>query len=61
MESVVEDVEDEREKEGSPANPQRCEDNGGGDGTIFSLSVDHRDGLTSCGHYQGHYCQAEEN
>ena len=61
MESIVEDVEDERETEGSPANSQSCEDSGGCDRTIFSLSVNHRDGLTSCGLYQGHHCQTEEN
>ena len=61
MESVVEDVEDERETEGSPANYQRCEDSGGCDDMRISLSVHHSDGLSWCGHYQGHHSQTENN
>ena len=57
MENIVEGVEDEREKEGSPANPQRCEDRGGCDGVRNSVSVNHSDGLL--GHYQGHHCHTE--
>ena len=59
MESIVEDVEDERETEGSPANSQSCEDSGGCDDMGISLSVNHSDGPSSCGHYQGHHCQTE--
>ena len=59
MESVVEDVEDEREKEGSPANSQSCEDSGGCELMRMSISVQHRDVLTSYGHYQGHHCQTK--
>ena len=61
MESVVEDVEDEREKEGSPANSQCGEDSGGCEVMGISSSVNHSDGLSSFGHYQGHHCQTENN
>ena len=57
MESIVEDVEDERETEGSPTHHQACEDSGGCDGMRIPLSVNHSDGLSRCGHYQGHHCQ----
>ena len=57
MESVVEDVEDQRQTEGSPANFQCCEDSGGCDGMKISLNVNHSDGFS--GHYQGPYCQTE--
>ena len=60
MESVVEDVEDERQTEGSPANSQSCEDSGGCDDMGISLSVNHSDGPSRCGHYQGHHSQTEE-
>ena len=59
MESVVENVEDERQTEGSPANSQRCEDSGGCDDMGISLSVNHSDGPSRHGQYQGHNCQAE--
>ena len=59
MESVVEDVEDERQTEGSPANSQRCEDSGGCEVRGMSLSVNHSDGPSSCGQYQGHNCQTD--
>ena len=60
MESIVENVEDERQYEGTPANSQSGEDSGGWDGMGISLSVNHSDGLSSCsGHHQGHHCQTE--
>ena len=59
MESVVEDVEDEREKEGSPANSQSCEDSGGCELMRMSISVQHRDVLTWCGPHQSHHSQAD--
>ena len=60
MESVVEDVEDEREKEGSPANSQCGEDSGGCEVMGISSSVNHSDGLSGCSSlYQGHHCQTE--
>ena len=58
MESIVEDVEEERETEGSPANSESCEDNGGCDSMGISISVNHSDGPSSCSsHYQGHHRQ----
>ena len=58
MESIVEDVEDQRQTESSPANSQRCEDSGGCDVMRISLSVNHSDGPSSCSsHYQGHHRQ----
>ena len=57
MESVVEDVEDQGETEGSPANSQYGEDSGGWDLMRMSLSVNHWDGLPICGLYQGHHRQ----
>ena len=60
MESVVEDVEDERQTEGSPANSQCCQYIGGCDDMRISLSVNHSDGPSSCSSlYQGQYCQTE--
>ena len=56
MESIVEDVEDEREKEGSPADDEGGEDSGGCDGMGVSISVQHSDGLSRFGHDQGHHC-----
>ena len=38
MESVVENVEDERETEGCPADSQLCENGGGSDRSVVSLS-----------------------
>ena len=38
MESVVEDVEDERQTEGSPANSQRCKKLIGWDDQSFGVS-----------------------
>ena len=61
MESIVEDVEDQRETESSPANEECCEDSGGCDGMRISLSVNHRDFLSSSGLYQGYHCQTENN
>ena len=59
MDSIVDDVEEERETEGSPANSQRCEDSGGWEVMRISLSVNHGDGPSSCGQYQGHNCQTD--
>ena len=55
MESVVEDVEDQGETEGGPANSQYDEDSGGWDDMRMSISVNHGDGLF--GLYQGHHRQ----
>ena len=57
MERIVEDVEDERQTEGSPANSQCSEDSGGCELMRMSISVNHVDGLS--GLYQGHHCQTE--
>ena len=57
MESIVEDVKDQRETEGSPANSQCSENSGGAEVMRISLSVNHSDGLS--GHYQGHHGQTE--
>ena len=57
MESIVEDVKDEREAEGSPANSQGFKDRGGWKVMRISMSVNHSDGLS---HYQGRHCQTEE-
>ena len=61
MESIVEDVEDDREKEGSPANSQSFKDSGGGDWMRISVSINHMDGHFRYSHYQGRHCQAENN
>ena len=61
MESIVQDVEDDRKKEGSPANSQSFEDSGGCDWMRISISVNHIDGHFRYGHYQGRHCQAESN
>ena len=63
MESIVEDVEDEREKEGNPANSKCFIDGGGTEGVRISICVNHSDGLSRHGHcyYQGRHCQAENN
>ena len=50
MESIVDDVEDERQNEGSPANPESCVDSGGCEFMRMSISVNHSDGLSMCGH-----------
>ena len=42
MESVVEDVEDQRQTEGSPANSQRSQESGGCDVMGISISVPRR-------------------
>ena len=60
MESIVEDVEDERETEGSPANSECFKDSGGCEVMRMSLSVYHVDGLSRHGHYRGRHCQAEK-
>ena len=62
MVSIIEDVEDQRETEGSPANSQSCEDSGGFEVMRISLSVNHSDGLSRCGHNPAHRnsCQAED-
>ena len=51
MESIVEDVEDDGETEGSPANPQSCVDSGGFEFMRMSISVNHSDGLSRFVHY----------
>ena len=48
MESIVEDVEDQRETEGSPANAQCCDDFGGCD---LVRNSNQSDGLSRCGQY----------
>ena len=45
MESVVEDVEDERETEGHPANYQKCNNFDGWDDMKHSSGVHHADGV----------------
>ena len=57
MESIVDDVEDERENEGHPADGKRNEDSGWWDEMTSSFSVKHGDGLSSHGLQKGHYCQ----
>ena len=61
MESIVEDVEDQRQTEGCPANAQSCEDSGGCDGVGISISVYDVDGVSSCGHYQCYHRQTTKN
>ena len=61
MECIVEDVEDERETKGSPADCQRYEDRGGCDEMRIPISVQRSDGLSWCGQYQSHHCQAEKD
>ena len=57
MESVVEDVEDERETEGRPADSQYCEDGGGCDLLLTSSGVDQVDVLYVSHHHQRHHRQ----
>ena len=60
MENIVEGVEDEREKEGSPADAQCCEDSEGCEVMRVSFGVNHIDGPSCCSSpYQGHHCQTE--
>ena len=54
MENVVEEVEDQGENEGSPANSQRYEDMGGCEVQCSSLSVKHVD-LPSLSHRVQHH------
>ena len=54
MESIVEDVEDDRKNEGSPANSQCFKDSGGCDDMSFSISIYHSD--VSGGQEKGHHC-----
>ena len=55
MECIVEDVEDQRETKGSPADCQRYEDRGGCDEMRIPISVQRSDGLSWCGQYQSQY------
>ena len=61
MESIVDDVEDEGETEGSPANPESCVDSGGCEVMRMSISVHHSDGLSRFDHCQGCNRQAVDN
>ena len=47
MENIVDDVEDERENECSPADPECCKDSVGCDGMMIPSSVNHGDGVSS--------------
>ena len=64
MESIVDEVKDEREKKSNPANSQCFIDSRGTDGVGPSISVNHSDGLSGLhfeGHFQGRHCQAENS
>ena len=50
MESIVEDVEEETEREGHPANPKYHENSGGLEVMTSSFGVIHGDRLSSRGH-----------
>ena len=52
MESIVEDVEEDRKTEGSPANSQSCEDCRGCDVVRNSRRVNQTDGLINIDHQQ---------
>ena len=43
MQDIVEDLEDERETEGDPADCQSCVESGGGDIVTTSTSVEERE------------------
>ena len=60
MQSIVEEVEEERETEGRPANSQHGEDNGGSDVMRNSRGVHHSDGLAGC-LYQDPRCQSNNS
>ena len=47
MESVVEDIEDERQTEGSPANSQSCKKLVGWFFEVFSIQSQHDDDIDS--------------
>ena len=51
MQSIEEEVEEERETEGRPANSQHCEDSWGSDDMRNSRGVYHRDRLSWGGYY----------
>ena len=57
MQNIVEDVEDQSQTEGSPANSQRYEDMEGGKVVSSSGSVHHSDVLFS--HRKSHDSQAD--
>ena len=57
MQNIVEDIEDESEAEGSPANTQHYEDMEGGEVVSSSRSVEHTNTLSS--HHKSHHCQAK--
>ena len=54
MENIVEDIEDESEAEGSPANSQHYEDMEGGEVVSSSSSVKHGDTLSLSSHHKTH-------
>ena len=60
VQSIVEEVEEERETEGRPANSQHGEDNGGSDVMRNSRGVHHSDGLPRC-LYQDPRCQSNNS
>ena len=59
MDSIEDDVEDERETEGSPANSQPSVKSGGCDDSSFSITVYHSDS-SSWDQYQGRHCQTKK-
>ena len=61
MESIVEDVEEKGQTEGSPANSKCCEDSRGCEVMGISISVNHNDFLSRFGHYlhKVHHCKTK--
>ena len=58
MQSVVEDVEEERENEGSPANCKDNQNSHRSDLMAKSFIISYSDDVSNCGIYQDHHCQA---
>ena len=54
MESIVEDVEDERQTEGNPANYQKCNNFDGWDDMEHPSGVHHADGVFTIHYQDGH-------
>ena len=60
MQGVVDDVQEEREKEGSPANSQGYQHSGGCDLMTNSSRISYSDDVFSRDLYQDHHCQTEQ-
>lgn len=59
MQSVVENVEEERKSEGKPANSQGYQNSGGFDLMADSFIISYSDDVSSCGLYQDQHRHTE--